>query len=50
VQLILGHDNFFSFALKFTSEFQVTIAGSYFIVLYFGMQTNYIRMIKHYIN
>ena len=36
------------FLLKFTSEFQATIAGSYFIVLYFGMQTNYIRMIKEY--
>jgi hypothetical protein len=33
----------------FISEFQVTIAGGYFIVLYFGMQTNYIRMIQEYI-
>ena len=34
----------------YTSEFQVTIAGAYFIVLYFGIQTNYMRMIKEYIN
>jgi hypothetical protein len=34
----------------FISEFQVTIAGGYFIVLYFGMQTNYIRMIQEYIS
>lgn len=40
---------FLAFLLKFTSEFQLTIAGSYFIVLYFGIQTNYIRMIKDYI-
>jgi hypothetical protein len=33
----------------FISEFQVTIAGGYFIVLYFGIQTNYINMIKNYI-
>ena len=33
----------------FISEFQVTIAGGYFIVLYFGMQTNYIHMIQEYI-
>jgi hypothetical protein len=33
---------------KFISEFQVTIAGGYFIVLYFGMQTNYISMIQSY--
>jgi hypothetical protein len=34
----------------FISELQVTIAGGYFIVLYFGMQTNYISMIKECIN
>jgi hypothetical protein len=33
----------------FTSEFQVTLAGSYFIVLYFNIQTNYIDMINKYI-
>lgn len=37
---------FLAFLSKFISEFQLTFAGSYFIVLYFGMQTNYIRMIK----
>lgn len=35
------------FLLDFTSEFQSTIAGGYFIVLYFNMQTNYIDMIKN---
>lgn len=33
----------------FTSEFQVTLAGSYFIVMYFNIQTNYIDMINKYI-
>jgi hypothetical protein len=33
---------------NFTSEFQVTIAGGYFVVLYFGIQTNYIHMIQEY--
>jgi len=40
---------FLKFLLNFISEFQVTIAGGYFIVLYFGMQTNYFHMIKEYI-
>ena len=40
---------FLAFLLKFINEFQTTIAGGYFIVLYFGMQTNYIHMIKEYI-
>ncbi len=35
---------------NYTSEFQVTIAGGFFIVLYFGIQTNYILMIKEYID
>ena len=35
---------------SYTNEFQVTIAGGFFIVLYFGIQTNYIHMIKEYIN
>ena len=38
------------FLSDFKSEFQVTIAGGYFIVLYFGIQTNYIRMIQEYMN
>lgn len=33
----------------FTSEFQATLAGSYFIVLYFNIQNNYIDMINKYI-
>lgn len=38
------------FFSDFTSEFQVTIACSYFSVIYFGLQPNYINMIKDYIN
>ena len=32
----------------FIHEFQVTLAGAYFIVLYFGVQTNYITMIQDF--
>jgi len=35
---------------SFISEFQVTIAGGFFIVLYYGIQTHYIDMIQEYIN
>lgn len=35
---------------NYTDEFQVTIAGGYFVVLYFGLQTNYIQMINEYMN
>lgn len=34
---------------NYMSEFQKTISGGYFIILYFGMQTNYIIMLKEYI-
>ena len=34
----------------YTSEFQVTLEGGFFSVLYFGIQTNYINMIKEYLN
>lgn len=34
----------------FMSEFTNTIAGSFFIVLYFGMQTNYIHMLQEFMN
>jgi len=37
------------FVSSYISEFQTTIAGSYFIVLYFGIQVNYIHMIHAYI-
>lgn len=37
-------------SVNFTSEFQETLAGSFFIVIYFGMQTNYIHMLKMYMN
>ena len=47
--IILTQYIFVAFLLNFTSEFQVTIAGGYFIVLYFGMQTNYFDMITEYI-
>ena len=35
---------------NYTNEFQVTIAGGFFSVFYFGIQTNYINMIKESIN
>jgi len=35
---------------NYMSEFHATVAGAYFIVLYFGIQTNYMRMIKELIN
>lgn len=35
---------------KYSSEFQVTLEGGFFSVLYFGIQTNYINMIKVYLN
>lgn len=38
------------FLNKYTSEFQVTIAGGFFSVLYFGMQPNYLDMLKEYMN
>ena len=37
------------FLANYTSEFQVTLAGGLFSVFYFGMQTNYSRMIKDFI-
>ena len=39
-----------SLSPDYLSEFQETIAGGFFVVLYFGIQTNYIPMIKEYIN
>ena len=36
------------FSSTYTSEFQVTLSGGLFIVFYFGIQTNYINMIKEY--
>jgi len=47
--IILTQYIFLAFLLNFISEFQVTVAGGYFIVLYFGMQINYFHMIKDYI-
>ena len=47
--IIITQYIFVAFLLNFMSEFQVTIAGGYFIVMYFGMQTNYFDMIKEYI-
>ena len=41
---------FILFLKKYGSEFQVSSAGGFFIVLYFGMQTNYMKMLKEYIN
>jgi len=36
------------FLSGYTSEFQLSLAGGFFIVLYFGIQTNYMDMIKDY--
>ncbi len=41
---------FVFFLTDFTSEFQKSMAGGYFIVLYFGIQTNYITILKEYIS
>lgn len=41
---------FVLFLKDFMSEFQKSTAGAYFIVLYFGLQTNYIDMLKEYMN
>ena len=38
------------FSENYTHEFQITITGAVFIVLYFGIQTNYTHMIKEFIN
>ena len=35
---------------NYIKEFQLTLAGEFFVVLYFSIQTNYIQMIKEYIN
>jgi hypothetical protein len=40
---------FIVFLKDYISEFQVSVAGGYFIVLYFGIQTNYINMLKEFI-
>ena len=39
---------FITFLPKFTSEFQMTVSGGYFNVLYFSMQPTYIDMLKEY--
>lgn len=38
------------FFTKYANEFQLTIAGSFFGVLYFGMQPDYIDMLREYMN
>jgi len=38
------------FSTNFMKEFQISLAGGYFIVLYFGIQTHYIPMIKDFLN
>lgn len=40
---------FVLFLKDFTSEFQKSVAGSFFIVIYFGMQNNYLLMIKEFL-
>ena len=34
----------------YAREFQMTLAGMYFVVLYFNIQTNYIAMIQEYMH
>ena len=34
----------------YAREFQMTLAGMYFVVLYFNIQTNYIVMIQEYMH
>ena len=41
---------FLTFFSDFFSEFTNTIPGTYFIILYFGMHTNYIYMLKDFFN
>jgi hypothetical protein len=41
---------FVLFLPSFMSEFQRTVSGGYFIVLYFGMQINYLDMLKEFMN
>jgi hypothetical protein len=41
---------FILFLPKFTSEFQTTVSGGYFSVLYFSLQPNYIDMLNKYMN
>jgi len=41
---------FILFLPNYLSEFQTTISGGYFNVLYFSIQTNYIDMLKEYMD
>jgi ACR3 family arsenite efflux pump ArsB len=40
---------FVIFLKDFVSEFQKSIAGSFFIIIYFGMQDDYIHMMNEYL-
>lgn len=46
IMIILTLYLFLTYLSSYISEFQVTLAGGYFIVLYFGMQSHYLHMIK----
>lgn len=53
LQTIMNILVFYSFILffpEYLNEFQSTMPGLYFITMYFGMQTNYMSMIKQYMN
>jgi hypothetical protein len=41
---------FIIFFKNFIIEFQTSNSGSFFVVLYFGMQQNYIYMLNNYMN
>jgi len=40
---------FVIFLKDFMSEFQKSIAGSFFMLIYFGMQDDYLHMMKEYL-
>jgi len=41
---------FVIFFEDYLNEFQETTAGAYFVVLYFGIQTNYMFMLREFMN
>jgi hypothetical protein len=48
--IILTLYSFVIFLNDYMNEFQETIGGAYFIILYFGIQTNYVFMIREFMN
>ena len=50
VLIILTLYIFVVFFEDYINEFHETIAGAYFVVLYFGMQSNYMIMLRKFMN